>query len=166
MTAWREELNAIIGARHGGQVASVLSQLQDLDLRYPHIAEIQYQLAWTLESMGRYAESAVRYDNAISFGLPPNELSGAWIGLSSSLRQTGNPKQAVDILRRARSQFPENREIDAFLALALHAAGQHDEAIVTALTVLIETSEDVGVTAYQRSLRHHLRYLSGSGNSS
>jgi len=153
---WKTDLDAIVGARHGGRVAGILEQLQRLDSRHPNIAEIQYQVAWTLDSLGRSDEAAVCYEKAIALGLAPNDLSGALIGLGSTLRQTGRLERAVEVLRNARRQFPENREIDAFLALALHAAGRHDEAIVTALTVLMETSEDPGITACQRTLRHQL----------
>lgn len=153
---WKAELDAIIGARHGGRVTGILDRLKGLDARHPHVAEIHYQLAWTYEGLERPSEAAAHYDKAIALGLPPNELSGALIGLSSALRQTGQAGRAVEVLRSAQSQFPENREIEVFLALALHAAGRHDEALVTALTTLMETTEDIGISAYQRTLRHQL----------
>jgi hypothetical protein len=36
----------------------------------------------------------------------------------------------------------------------LHAQGQHDEALRLALETLCDTTEDPGLTAYQRALRH------------
>jgi hypothetical protein len=77
MSDWKPELDAIIGARHGGQVDHVLDLLQKLDARFPHVPEIAYQLAWTSEVLGREAEAVPHYERAISLGLAPNELAGA-----------------------------------------------------------------------------------------
>jgi tetratricopeptide (TPR) repeat protein len=150
---WKPELDAIIGARHGGQVAHVLDLLKRLDARFPNVAEIAYQLAWTHDGLGHAREALPHYERAIALGLPPNELAGALTGLGSTLRTLGQPERAVEVLRSGRAQFPDHREFDAFLALALHDLGAHGEALQLALGVLVDTSEDPGITAYQRALR-------------
>jgi hypothetical protein len=61
MSAWKPELDAIIGARHGGQVDHVLGLLQKLDARFPHVPEISYQLAWTSDVLGRAEIDKVPY---------------------------------------------------------------------------------------------------------
>lgn len=160
MTTWREELNAIVGARHGGQVASVLSQLQDLDRRHPNVAEIQFQLAWTLDTIGRHADALPCYEKAVALGLPPNELSGALIGLGSTLRLLGQFDRSAEVLRSGQVQFPDNPEFNVFLALTLHDLGAHAEALRLALDTLCQTTEDPGLTAYQRVIRHALSKLS------
>ncbi len=154
MGAWREELNAIVGARHGGQVASVLSQLRDLDLRHPNVAEINHQLAWTYDAMGRSAEALPFYEKAVALGLPPNELSGALVGLGSTLRLLGQLERSAEVLHSGKVQFPDNPEFDVFLALTLHDQGAHGEALRLVLDTLFQTSEDPGLTAYQRAIRH------------
>lgn len=159
MPAWKEELDAITGARHGGQVAKVLDQLKDLDRRFPNVAEIAYQLAWTCDVLGREAEALPYYEKAVALGLPPNELSGALVGLGSTLRVLGQAGRAVEVLRSGRAQFPDNREFDIFLALALHDLGRHDESLRLVLEALCDTTEDPGLTAYQRALRHHASHL-------
>jgi len=153
--AWREELDAITGARHGGQVAPVLGLLKQLDARHPNVAEINYQLAWTCDVLGREAEALPYYEKAIALGLPANELSGALLGLGSTLRCLGQLDRSVEVLRSGLAQFPDNREFDVFLALALHQAGQHTEATRLLLTVIADTSDDPGLTAYQRAIRHY-----------
>lgn len=156
---WKPEFDAIVGARHGGRTDTLLAQLTALDKRYPHVAEILYQLAWTLETAGRETEAVIHYERAIALGLPPNELSGALIGLSNAVKASGEIERAVQTLRTAQLQFPDNREIDVHLALALHQGGDHREAIEILLTTLLETTEDVGITAYQRALRFQLSKL-------
>lgn len=151
---WKPELDAIIGARHGGQVSGMLDRLRALDARFPLVAEIQHQLAWTCDVLGRTEEALPLYERAIALGLPPNELAGALIGLGSTLRLLGQTERAVEVLRSARVQFPENREFDAFLALALHDSGRHAESLRLVLECLCETTEDPGLTAHQRAIRH------------
>jgi len=154
MSAWREELDAIVGARAHGQAGEIFPRLQQLDARHPNVAEINHQLAWTCDVLGRAQEALPYYEKAIALGLPPNELSGALIGLGSTLRALGQLERSAEVLRSGRVQFPDNAEFDVFLALTLHAQGQHDAALRLALETLCATTDDPGLTAYQRAIRH------------
>jgi tetratricopeptide (TPR) repeat protein len=156
---WKPELEAIVGARHGGRVTGVLDQLKDLDARYPNVAEIAYQLAWTCDTLGQEKEALPWYEKAVALGLSPNELAGALLGLGSTLRILGQADRSIAVLRSAKAQFPENREFDVFLALALHDAGGHAEALRLLLEALCDTTEDPGITAYQRALRFYTSKL-------
>lgn len=155
MSAWKEPLAAITGARHGGQVAQVLRQLKELDAQHPNVAEINYQIAWTCDVLGREAEALPYYEKAVALGLPANELAGALLGLGSTLRNLGQLERSAEVLRSGQAQFPDNREFDVFLALTLHDLGQHAEATKLLLTVIADTSEDPGLTAYQRAIRFY-----------
>lgn len=158
--AWQAELTAITGARHGGQVKQVLQRLEDLDRRFPNVAEINHQLAWTCDVLGREAEALPFYEKAVALGLPENELSGALLGLGSTLRNLGQLERSAEVLRSRRAQFPDHREFDVFLALTLHELGQHGEALKLTLEALCDTTEDPGLTACQRALRHYAGKLS------
>ena len=159
LPAWREALDAVTGARHGGQVATALEPLRALDARFPNVAEINYQLAWTCDTLGRAAEAVPFYEKAVALGLPPHELSGALLGLGSSLRILGRHDRAAEVLQSGRAQFPDNREFDVFLALALHNLGRSAEAMELLLKVIADTSDDPGLTAYQRAIRHYAENL-------
>lgn len=154
MSAWREELDAIVGARAHGQAGEIFPRLQKLDAKHPNIAEINYQLAWTCDVLERAADALPYYEKAITLGLPPNELSGALIGLGSTLRVLGQLERSAEVLRSGQTQFPDNPEFAAFLALTLHKLGKSAEALRLALNTLCETTDDPGLTAYQRALRH------------
>ncbi len=155
MTAWKDPLAAITGARHGGQVVQVLRQLKELDAKFPNVAEINYQIAWTCDVLGREAEALPYYEKAVALGLPANELAGALLGLGSTLRNLGQLERSAEVLRSGQAQFPDNREFDVFLALTLHALGRHAESTKLLLTVIADTSEDPGLTAYQRAIRFY-----------
>lgn len=154
LTGWKAELDAIVGARAHGQFAEILPRLQTLDERHPHVAEIIFQIAWTCETLGRHTESLPAYEKALALGLPPNEHSGALIGLGNTLRALGQHGRAAHIFRTGKTQFPANTEFDVFLALALHEQGHHPEAMKLLLETLCATTEDPGLTAYQRTIRH------------
>lgn len=154
LPAWKEELDAIVGARAHGQLQEVLPRLQQLDTRHPNVAEIAYQIAWTCDILGRETDALPYYEKAVALGLPDNELAGALLGLGSTLRHLGQFERSVAVLRSAQLQFPDNREFDAFLALTLHADGKPGEALRVALGTLCDTTEDQGIRAYQRAIRH------------
>jgi tetratricopeptide (TPR) repeat protein len=151
---WKEELDAIIGARHGGASDVLLKRLRELDARHPNVPEIQSQIAWTCEMLGKCEESLAAYDRAMALGLPPNEHAGAIIGSASCLLYLHRFEKAEALLASARVQFPNLREFEAFHALALQSCGRGAEAMQILLVLLAETSEDPGIAAYQRSLRH------------
>ena len=154
MSAWREELAAIVGARAHGQLEEILPRLQKLDERHPNVAEINYQLAWTCDVLDRAADALPYYEKAVALGLPPNELSGALLGLGSTLRNLGKLDRSAEVLRSGKTQFPDNREFDIFLALTLYQQGKHAEAMQVVLNTLCDTTDDPGLTAYQRAIRH------------
>jgi tetratricopeptide (TPR) repeat protein len=154
LPAWKEELDAIVGARAHGQAEEILPRLKSLDERHPNVAGINHQLAWTCDVLGRAQDALPCYEKAIALGLPPNELSGALLGLGATLRSLGQLERSAEVLRSGKTQFPENREFDVFLALTLHAQGQHTEVMKLLLETLCDTTEDPGLTAYQRAIRH------------
>ena len=151
---WKEELAAIVGARAHGQSEELFPRLQKLDRTHPNIAEINYQLGWTCDVLGRGKEALPYYEKAVALGLPPNELSGALIGLGTTLRELGQFDRSAEVLSSGNAQFPGNREFDVFLALTRHAQGQHTAALQLLIDTLCATTEDPGLTAYQRAFRH------------
>jgi tetratricopeptide (TPR) repeat protein len=159
MSDWKPELDAIVGARHGGRADHVPDLLRKLDARFPNVAEIHYQLAWTLDTAGKPADALPHYEKAVALGLEPNEHANALIGLAVTLRTLGQSARAADVLRSGQLQFPDNREFEVFLSLALHDLGDHAEALRLALTALCDTTEDPGLTAYQRSIRYAANQL-------
>ncbi len=158
MNAWKSELDAILGSRHGGRTDHVLPALRALDTRHPHVAEIAFQLGYTLDLAGRPAEAVPHYERALALGLSPAEHLNTLVGLGDALRRSGRPDQADELLARAELQFPEARELAAYRALAQRDAGQPTAAFATLMELVLEVgSEDLGLAAHQRTLRHHAR---------
>lgn len=158
MEAWKAELDAIVGARHGGKIDHVLPSLRALDARHPHTPEIAAELAFTLASRGDDAGALVAYERALALGLPtPAEQANTLAGRAVCLLRLDRADEAAAGLERARAQFPENAEFAAYLAVALKRAGRADEACGLLLDTLLDLSGDVGLNAHQRSLRALMR---------
>ncbi|HEY5552988.1 MAG TPA: tetratricopeptide repeat protein [Opitutaceae bacterium] len=156
---WKDELDAIVAARHGGALAQTLPRLRALAARFPDAAEIHYQIAWTHDANDASGEATPHYDKAIELGLKDESLAGAMLGLGSSLRVVGQFGRSERVLREALERFPDHNEFRAFLALTLHDLGRHAEAMSLALTTLIDTADDPGITAYQRAIRYYVGEL-------
>lgn len=158
MEAWKTELDAIVGARHGGRTDHVLPALKALDARFPHTPEIAAELAFTLVARGDDTGALEAYERALALGLSsPAEQANTLAGRAACQLRLGLPSDAVAGLERARAQFPENAEFAAYLAVALKRAGRADEACALLLDTLLDLSEDVGLSAHQRTLRFLVR---------
>ena len=103
--------------------------------------------------LGLATEAIPHYERALTLGLAPNDHASALLGLGSTLRATGEFARSAEILRSGQHLFPDHREFDVFLALTAHDLGQHAEAMKLLLLALVDTSEDPGITTYQRALR-------------
>lgn len=158
---WKGELDAIVGARHGGQVSAIAARLAALEARYPNVAEIAFQLAWTYEILGRIEQAIPHYERALTLGLQPNEHASALIGLANCQRGSGLAERSVETLEAAKRQFPAYREIELYLALSLQAAGRSADAVRSLIDLVLESSEDPGLAAHQRALRYHAGKLQG-----
>ena len=153
-TDWKPELDAIVGARHGGRIDTVLPALRRLDARHPHVPEIAAELAFSLAAAGHDADALAAYERALALGLPsPAEQANTLVGHAVCLLRLRRPADAAAALERARVQFPDHAEFAAYLALARHRAGDTSGAFALLLTTLLETTEDLGLAAHQRTLR-------------
>jgi tetratricopeptide (TPR) repeat protein len=116
-------------------------------------AREELEQAFALDREGREREALGYYRRALAGdGLAPGERTRGLVGLGSTLRALGEHEEAVEVLEAARAEFPGERMLEPFLALALHNVGRHSEAIELLLTCLAETSADEGVAGYRRAL--------------
>ena len=154
MSDWKPILDAIVGARHGGSIDGLSTRLRDLDTRHPNQPEIVAELAYTLVATEDLVGALSAYERALALGLPsPAEQANALVGHAVCLLRLNRAADAVAALESARTQFPEHVEFAAFLAVARYRAGQTGRAFADLLSLLVETSEDIGLTAHQRTLR-------------
>lgn len=113
-----------------------------------------FELAGMLDSHGREHEAEREYERALSLGLDPERHAQLAVQHGSTLRNTGRLEDAIAVLEGAPEHPSTGSSPRVFLALALHSAGRHDEA----LRVVIEALEPT-LPRYNRSIRAYAAEL-------
>lgn len=121
----------------------------------PEDAEANHQMAWLYDVQGREREAVPFYVRAIAGDLPEEERRGALLGLGSTYRAMGEYPEAVEVLGRGVSEFPADRAMQTFLALALYNVGENRQAVDLLLKNLVETTSDPEIRAYEKALRFY-----------
>lgn len=121
--------------------------------RYTNSAEAQIEAAYACDFVGRETDAVRYYDAAWRLGIPVSGRADFLVGYGSTLRNVGRTEEAVQVLRAARAEFPADRAVQTFLALALHSARQHAAALATALDAILELGDGApDVRRYARAL--------------
>lgn len=136
-----------------------IERMQALVAHAPHPAVGHFELAGAYDSAGREAEAEPLYRAAAEAGLAeadPTREAYRCIQHASTLRNLGRVDEAIAMLELAPRHEPSGAAREAFLALALHSAGRHDEALRVALEALAPTLPLYrrSVLAYAAELTH------------
>jgi tetratricopeptide (TPR) repeat protein len=133
--------------------------LLELSAAYPDDAEIIFQTGVVHDNLGLEHESVPLYLRALKLGLSGPDLERCLLGLGSTYRGLGEYEKAVETLRRGVREFPQNRALQVFLAMALYNSGQYREAMELVLTNLLETTTDEKLQYFKRGLLYYARHL-------
>lgn len=146
------ELETAIELRESGDLHGAASLLSRVLEEAPDDPGANYQMAWLCDLQGREREAVPFYARAIAGGLPDEERSSALLGLGSTHRALGEYPKAVEVLRQGVSEFPDDRAMQIFLAMALYNLGEHREAVEKLLKNLVATTSDARIRAYGKAL--------------
>jgi len=128
-----------------------IERMRELAAAAPHPALGAFELGGANDSGGHEAEADVHYAAATAAGLAdvdPARAAQMVVQHASTLRNLGRIDEAIAMLRDAPEHPATGAAPKVFLALALHSAGRHDEA----LRVAIEAVEPT-LPRYNRSVR-------------
>lgn len=126
----------------------VVERMRVLAARYPGSDGVaHFELGGALDSAGHEAEAAQEYERALAAGLDDDRRARLTIQYASTLRNLGRLEEAITLLSEAGSHPSIGAAREVFLALALHSAGRHGEALRIALEALAPT-----LPRYQRSV--------------
>ena len=151
----RSELESAIRLREIGGCQEADSLLSRVLEETSDDAEANHQMAWLYDVQGREREAVPFYERAVAGDLPAEERCGALLGLGSTYRALGEYPEAGEVLRRGVSEFPADRAMRTFLALALYNFGEHRQAVDLLLKHLVETTSDPGIRSYEKALRFY-----------
>lgn len=150
-----ERLVMAVELRQAGKAEAVEEAraiLLELVGELPEDAEALYQTAWTHDTLGLEREAVSYYRRALDAGLAGEDRRGALLGLGSTYRVLGQYALAEETLRQGVREFPADRAMQVFLAMALYNRGQHGEAMCVVLRNLAETSDDARIRRYERAI--------------
>lgn len=134
-----------------------IERMRELSAAAPHPALGAFELGGANDSGGHEAEADVHYAAATAAGLAdvdPARAAQMVVQHASTLRNLDRVDEAIAMLRDAPEHPSTGAAPKVFLALALHSAGRHDEA----LRVAIEAAEPT-LPRYHRSVRAYAAAL-------
>jgi tetratricopeptide (TPR) repeat protein len=105
---------------------------------------------------GREAEAVPCYEEALALGLGEPERPRALLGLGSTYRNLARHDDAIRVLERAVSEYPDRAELRFFLALALRSGGREPEAFDLLGRLVVEAADLHG---YDGAARYYLDHL-------
>jgi tetratricopeptide (TPR) repeat protein len=153
------DTQAIVEKAWALREADKLEESQKLLLKlleeHPDDPFILFEVGGSYDVMGREDKAIPYYRKAIDEGLMGEDLQECLVCLGSSLRVVGKSRQAVEALEEAVEDFPDNNSGRAFLALAYYSDGRHHDAVKLLLELLLETSEDEDILAYEEPLTYY-----------
>lgn len=147
-----ERLTTAISLRQSGDAAAAKALLLELQLENPDDARVNLQCAWVHDRLGLEREAVPFYETAIDLGLDAADLEDALLGLGSTYRTLGRYPEALATLDRAVNEFPDNRGLQVFRAMALHNNGRGKEACELLLTLLAATTSDDDIAGYRQAI--------------
>ena len=147
-----DSLATAVELRQGGQGEEALQMLRRLLTTAPQDPQLNYQCAWTCDSLGLESEAVGYYETAIAHGLEGEDLRGALLGLGSTYRCRGRYEEAEAMLRRGLERFPDGTEFDVFLALTEYNRRAYPQGMERLLKLLLATTADPNLKKYARAL--------------
>ena len=79
-------------------------------IEHPQHAELHYEVASLHDMQGRETQAIPLYQKAIALGLSEVSLRGAWLGLGSSYRSTGQYTEALAAFEQRLAQRVQLRQ--------------------------------------------------------
>ncbi|MDF5755676.1 tetratricopeptide repeat protein [Spongiactinospora sp. TRM90649] len=129
-------------------------RLADLLTRDQGDPEVLRQLAYANDALGNEHEALPYYERALAAGA--SDRLGMWTGYGSTLRVCGRYEEALAAFDEGLTEFPGDRGLRAFRAMALHNLGKHQEAVQDLLRLLAEGRQ---VGGYERAVEFYARDL-------
>jgi tetratricopeptide (TPR) repeat protein len=134
----------------------LVAQARALAAAHPAEVSVQLEAAYACDRYGEEIDAICYYDAAWQLGVPRAARKKFFVGYGSTLRNVGRIAESIERLQAAVAELPEVAALPAFLALSLHSAGRHDEAMVAALDAVLRTNAATSaLDGYERALSHY-----------
>jgi tetratricopeptide (TPR) repeat protein len=155
-----DKLIKAIQLRKENKPDQALVLLAELLKSIPDDPDVNFQMAWTCDYMGKESEAVPFYEKAISNGLSGENRKGAMLGLGSTYRCLGEYEKSLKVFDQAIEEFAGDRSLKVFRALTLHNLGKSEDSIGQLLILLLDTTNDQTIKSYDKALRFYSDKLS------
>jgi tetratricopeptide (TPR) repeat protein len=153
-TTTKDKLAEAVELRKNNKPEEAIKILATLLQSNPNDPDINYQMAWTCDFMGKEFEAAPYYEKAIANGLI-EDRSGAMLGLGSTYRCLGEYEKSLKVFDQAVQEFPENRALKVFRALTHYNLGKAEGSVSQLLVQLLDTTNNEEIKSYEGALRFY-----------
>ena len=155
--SWEDRLAKAWASLDACEPADFVARIDGLAAELPagHAIGL-FEQAAARDSTGEPGEALARYRQALEAGLEGIRRRRAIIQMASSLRNVGQPREALALLEAERTQPGDelDQAVDAFLALVLTDLGREREAVGVSLAAL-----STYLPRYNRSLARYAAQL-------
>ncbi|HST18096.1 MAG TPA: tetratricopeptide repeat protein [Gaiellaceae bacterium] len=148
--------------REQGELDEARTILLELRAEFPKDARIAVQTAWVHDSLGLEDDAVEHYEVAIAGDLTDDDLRGALLGLGSTYRALGRDDDSARTFRTATERFPDDLALRVFRALTNYNRGHSRDAVADLVRVLLESTSDLSILRYRRSLAAYAEDLDRS----
>jgi predicted Zn-dependent protease len=149
-----------VALREAGALDEARELLLELSAAAPDDAQVACQTAWVHDALGLERDAVPYYVAALDgTGLSAVERRGALLGLGSTYRTLGQYTEAVAVLEAGVHEFPTDRALAVFLAIAQYNTGDAKEAVSGLLTLLVDTTSDQEIQRYHRAITQYAEDL-------
>ena len=150
-----KELEIAIKLRKEGKLKESNEILINLVNEYPNDSMINYQCAWSFDSLVLEKNAIQYYEKAISIGLPDKELRGAYLGLGSTYRALGQYEESQEVFKDGLVKFPQDKAMKVFYAITLYNLKEYSKAMEILLYTIAQTSIDENIKNYKKAIEFY-----------
>jgi tetratricopeptide (TPR) repeat protein len=147
-----DRLARAVELRNSGHAEAARELLSELHAQRPDDPQVNLHRAWTHDKLGLEKEAVPFYERALELGLAGEDLRHALLGLGSTYRALGEYEKSKATLTRGVEEFPEDRGLQVFLAMALYNNGRAKEACEILLRLLSGTTAADDILVYKAAI--------------
>ncbi|WP_084124682.1 tol-pal system YbgF family protein [Demequina sp. NBRC 110054] len=151
-----QRLDAVLAARDLDDLGPTLAALEELAAEHPNSPQVLYELGGSHLMLGDLGAARRWFEETLATGPSGELLRRCLMRYANVLHALGHEDDSTQIIAEVRRRFPGAPSQKVFDAIALHTAGDVDEAFLTLLEVLAEA---YGVTEEDRFHSGFLRAL-------
>lgn len=143
MAVISELIDAGLSLKEQGNHQAAIEHFRQLYQTYPDHARIMFELAGAWQLFGVPEQALPLYRRLMAMpksqGLPPKEMPRLYTQMGACLRLMGQFSESLEIIEEGLALYPDYRPLRAYRMFALHSSGYHQNAMLDALELMLES---------------------------